>query len=310
MLTTEAPAPERVDVRKHMRLAHWAARRFVGRLGGDYDEAFSTALLSLVKAARGWEPDLGTFGTFFYLIARRDLRLAIERKLRGDGVARQDRPFGKFESVHKRAQLHSYALIPLDQRLHAGSDDDRTWSDLIADPSADPEAALLAKDEAAAAREHIAAALPVLNANERRVVEARFLADDAMTLDELATEFGGLTKERVRQIEERALQKLHARITGRRKPPKPRKALVTPRERRPRAPAPVLACMPTAAELAGLNDRERRIAEARLVSDAPVSIKTLAAEFGVGTAGVYFAEQRLVQKLPRMRAAEPALATQ
>jgi RNA polymerase sigma factor (sigma-70 family) len=300
MPMSEAPAPERVDVRKHIRLAHWAARRFVGRLGGDYDEAFSTALLSLVKAARGWEPDLGTFGTFFYFIARRDLRLAIERKLRGDGVARQDRPFGKFESVHKRAQLHSYALVSLDQRLV--EDSDRGLAEIIADESTpDPEAALLAKDEAAAARECIAAALPVLNANERRVVEARFLADDAMTLDELAAEFGGLTKERVRQIEERALEKLHARITGRRKPPKPRKALVTPREKRPRAPAPVLACAPTAAELAGLNDRERRIAEARLVSDAPVSLKTLAAEFGVGTAGVYFAERRLVQKLACMR---------
>ena len=47
----------------------------------------------------------------------------------------------------------------------------------------------------------------MLNERERRIFEARRLADDPITLEDLASEFG-VSRERVRQIEVRAFEKL------------------------------------------------------------------------------------------------------
>jgi RNA polymerase sigma-32 factor len=54
-------------------------------------------------------------------------------------------------------------------------------------------------------------ALRVLNPRERRIFEARRLADDPVTLEELSTEFG-VSRERVRQIEVRAFEKVQAAV--------------------------------------------------------------------------------------------------
>ena len=51
----------------------------------------------------------------------------------------------------------------------------------------------------------------MLNARERRIFEARRLADDPMTLEDLSTEFG-VSRERVRQIEVRAFEKIQAAV--------------------------------------------------------------------------------------------------
>jgi RNA polymerase sigma-32 factor len=56
-------------------------------------------------------------------------------------------------------------------------------------------------------RKALSSALSVLNERERRIFEARRLADNPATLEELAIEFG-VSRERVRQIEERAFQKV------------------------------------------------------------------------------------------------------
>jgi RNA polymerase sigma-32 factor len=50
-------------------------------------------------------------------------------------------------------------------------------------------------------------ALTVLNDRERRIFEARRLSDEPMTLEELSGEFG-ISRERVRQIEVRAFEKV------------------------------------------------------------------------------------------------------
>ena len=51
----------------------------------------------------------------------------------------------------------------------------------------------------------------VLNPRERRIFEARRLADDPMTLEDLAAEFG-VSRERVRQIEVRAFEKVQKSV--------------------------------------------------------------------------------------------------
>ena len=63
-------------------------------------------------------------------------------------------------------------------------------------------------------RKALSQALGVLNERERRIFEARRLADDPVTLEELAEEFG-VSRERVRQIEVRAFEKIQKAVKNR-----------------------------------------------------------------------------------------------
>ena len=69
-------------------------------------------------------------------------------------------------------------------------------------------------EEADNRRKALGDALSVLNDRERRIFEARRLADDPITLEELADEFG-VSRERVRQIEVRAFEKVQKAVKNR-----------------------------------------------------------------------------------------------
>ena len=75
--------------------------------------------------------------------------------------------------------------------------------------------ALLAESEESDNRHKaLVSALDVLNERERRIFEARRLADDPITLEELAAEFN-VSRERVRQIEVRAFEKVQKAVKSR-----------------------------------------------------------------------------------------------
>jgi RNA polymerase sigma-32 factor len=75
------------------------------------------------------------------------------------------------------------------------------------DESPDQETTLAASEEFDNRRKTLSDALTVLNERERRIFEARRLADDPITLEDLAAEFG-VSRERVRQIEVSAFEKV------------------------------------------------------------------------------------------------------
>ena len=58
---------------------------------------------------------------------------------------------------------------------------------------------------------YLRGALEILNARERRILEARRLADEPVTLGDLAHEFG-VSSERIRQIELRAFEKVQTAV--------------------------------------------------------------------------------------------------
>jgi len=93
----------------------------------------------------------------------------------------------------------------LDGALMTGSD--LKLIDAIADDAPGPEDAAIAADEARRRAGHIAAALAALPERERRIVEERHLREDAPLLREMGRRFG-VSKERVRQLEKRALARL------------------------------------------------------------------------------------------------------
>jgi RNA polymerase sigma-32 factor len=84
---------------------------------------------------------------------------------------------------------------------------DGEWQDWLVDESLDQESILAESEETENRRAALAQALGVLNPRERRIFEARRLAEDTVTLEELSTEFG-ISRERVRQIEVRAFEKV------------------------------------------------------------------------------------------------------
>src|SRR5215211_908477 len=85
------------------------------------------------------------------------------------------------------------------------------WQDWLVDDSASQEQILAAEEEGQNRLQALRDALSVLNPRERRIFDARRLADDPMTLEELSTEFG-VSRERVRQIEVRAFEKIQEAV--------------------------------------------------------------------------------------------------
>ena len=92
--------------------------------------------------------------------------------------------------------------------------DSGEWQDWLVDDSTSQETRLADDEEAENRREALGSALEALNTRERRIFEARRLADEAITLEELAEEFG-VSRERVRQIEERAFEKVQKAVKTR-----------------------------------------------------------------------------------------------
>ena len=66
---------------------------------------------------------------------------------------------------------------------------------------------LVEQDELENRRAMLGKALDVLNERERRIFQARRLSEDPITLEDLSSEFG-ISRERVRQIEVRAFEKV------------------------------------------------------------------------------------------------------
>ena len=94
-----------------------------------------------------------------------------------------------------------------------GSDGDSAtqWQDWLEDEDSDQAEAYEEKDELDARRALLVQAMAVLNDREKDVLMQRRLADDPVTLEELSESYG-VSRERIRQIEVRAFEKLQARM--------------------------------------------------------------------------------------------------
>jgi RNA polymerase sigma-32 factor len=85
--------------------------------------------------------------------------------------------------------------------------DSTEWQDWLVSDSPDQEETLAASEEFDNRRRALSVALDALKPRARRIFEGRRLAEDPMTLAELASEFG-VSRERVRQIEARAFEEV------------------------------------------------------------------------------------------------------
>ena len=99
----------------------------------------------------------------------------------------------------------------LNAPIKAGEGESGQWQDWLVDDHDSQEATLIEQDELDTRRAMLSRAMGVLNERERRIFEARRLAEDPVTLEELSSEFD-ISRERVRQIEVRAFEKVQEAV--------------------------------------------------------------------------------------------------
>jgi RNA polymerase sigma-32 factor len=136
-----------------------------------------------------------------------------------DGDMRPD----QVATIAKRLGVTEQDVIEMNRRLGGDTSlnapiredgDSGEWQDWLVDETADQEERLAEDEEFDNRRQALSQALSVLNERERRIFEARRLADNPITLEELADEFG-VSRERVRQIEVRAFEKVQKAVKNR-----------------------------------------------------------------------------------------------
>ena len=186
---------------------------------------FSTYAAWWIKAAiqeyilRSWSlVKMGTTAShrkLFFNLRKAKSRISVldEGDMRPDQVKR----------IAKRLGVTERAVIDMNRRL--GGDvslndtiredrDSAEWQDLLVGDSPDQERMLAASEEFDNRHDALSVVLRALNPRERRIFEGRRLAEDPMTLAELADEFG-VSRERVRQIEVRAFEKVRTAVKTR-----------------------------------------------------------------------------------------------
>ena len=118
--------------------------------------------------------------------------------------------------ISKRLSVESYEVVNMNRRLmghekslndpiKAGETDE--WQDWLTDDRLDQELVMSQKQEFDDKKELLYEAMTILNSREKEILEARRLAENPKTLEELSQKYK-ISRERIRQIETKAFEKL------------------------------------------------------------------------------------------------------
>ncbi|MFM7085234.1 MAG: RNA polymerase sigma factor RpoH [Hyphomicrobium sp.] len=138
--------------------------------------------------------------------AKSQLQALEEGDLKPEHVSKISKKFGVSEdevvSMNRRLAGDTSLNAPLRSDQESGE-----WQDWLVDENPDPEERLGGEQESKRRSAFLVKALDTLNERERRIFEARRLSEEPATLEELSEEFG-VSRERIRQIEVRAFEKV------------------------------------------------------------------------------------------------------
>jgi len=233
-------------VNSHLRLVVRIARGHRG-YGLPISELISEGNVGLMQAVKRFEPDKGfrlatyaiwwikaaiqeyilrswsmvKMGTtanqkkMFFNLRKAKSKISVldEGDMRPDQVKIIARQLGVTQTdvIHMNRRLGGDASLNAPIREDGNSGE---WEDRLVDEQADQETILAASEEFENRREALTSALSALNDRERRIFEARRLAEEPITLNELADEFG-VSRERVRQISVCAFEKVQKAVKQR-----------------------------------------------------------------------------------------------
>jgi len=239
----DAEAAHRL-VTSHLRLVAKIAMGYRG-YGLPIGEVISEGNVGLMQAVKRFEPDKGfrlaTYAMWWIKAAIQEYILrswslvkmgttANQKKLffnlrkaksqilaLGEGDMRPD----QVKVIATKLGVEEQEVIEMNRRLggdsslnsplRADGDGDGEWQDWLVDDTPNQEMILADDQESSWRHTALQGALSVLNPRERRIFEARRLAEDPITLEELSEEFD-VSRERVRQIEVRAFEKVQLAV--------------------------------------------------------------------------------------------------
>ena len=237
-------------VTAYMRLAISMAAKF-RRYGAPMNDLIQEAGLGLMKAADKFDPDRGVrFSTYavwwikasiqdhvmrnwsmvrtgstssqkslFFNLRRVQARLEREAAQRGEVVDRHALrqmiatevgvPLHDVEMMEGRLAGSDYSL----NATQSVDDEGREWIDALEDDAEQADVTVEKAHDTDQLREWLLIALSALNTREQFIVRERKLRDEPRTLESLGNELG-LSKERVRQLEAAAFQKMRKSLEG------------------------------------------------------------------------------------------------
>jgi RNA polymerase sigma-32 factor len=133
-----------------------------------------------------------------------DLRPEVVKKIAHDLGVTEDEVI----SMNRRM---AGADASLNATVGAEGEGSMQWQDWLEDEGADQAGDYEAQDELKARRELLALAMDVLNERERDILTQRRLSEETITLEDLSAQYD-VSRERIRQIEVRAFEKLQKRM--------------------------------------------------------------------------------------------------
>ena len=233
-------------VTSHLRLVTKIASGYRG-YGLPISEVISEGNVGLLQAVERFEPEKGfrlsTYATWWIKAAIQEYILRSWSLVRMGTTANQKKLFfnlrkakskisvldegdmrpDQVKLIAKRLGVTETDVIDMNRRLGGDASlnatiredvDSGEWQDWLMDESPDQETTLAASEEFDNRRKALADALGVLDGRDQRIFEGRRLAGEQITLAELANQLG-VSRERVRQLEVRAFEKVQKAVKNR-----------------------------------------------------------------------------------------------
>ncbi len=229
-------------VTSHLRLVAKIAMGYRG-YGLPIGEVISEGNVGLMQAVKRFEPDKGfrlaTYAIWWIRASIQEYILRSWSLVKMGTTASQKKLFfnlrkaksqisaleeGDLRPEHVTTIAHRLGVseqdvVDMNRRLSGDTslnapmreDGEGEWQDWLVDEGTSQESVLADEQERLNRHDALSDALKVLNPREHRIFEARRLAEDPITLEQLSEEFN-ISRERVRQIEVRAFEKVQAAV--------------------------------------------------------------------------------------------------
>jgi RNA polymerase sigma-32 factor len=238
----DADAAEKL-VTSHLRLVARIAMGYRG-YGLPIGEVISEGNVGLMQAVKRYDPDKGfrlaTYAMWWIRASIQEYILRSWSLVKMGTTAAQKKLFfnlrrmkGQIQALEegdlkpeqvkliaKRLGVSEEDVVSMNRRLGGDASlnapvradaDAGEWQEWLVDETPGQEERLVESEELSLRKAYLSKALTTLTDRERRIFEARRLAEDPATLEDLSAEFG-VSRERIRQIEVRAFEKVQTAV--------------------------------------------------------------------------------------------------